>query len=314
MMLFRSKKETRRIQVEDALKHIYNHQYANECTSQDCLAQTLGLNSREIGRLLKELQEKELLEIQGENFKLTPAGEEWALQVIRAHRLWERFLADETDIPLHKVHRHAEKREHKMTREEVDLLDAQLGYPQHDPHGDPIPSARHEMEPPATTPLLQWKEGKTALISHVEDEPAEKFSRIIALGLLPGTPLNIIDSGPEGLLIQSAGRKFRLPMELVGNISVKSAPESLQEIPAEPLSILNTGEKGKILYLKSQGLTRRRFMDLGMVPGTLIEVLMPSLFGEPKAYRIRGTTIALRKEQANQIFIQKIKESNGTPK
>jgi len=308
MLFFKTRKESRRIEVEDALKHIYNHQYANECTSRDCLAEALELSPKETGRLLNELQEKELLEISGENFKLTPAGEEWALQVIRAHRLWERFLADETDIPLHKVHKHAEKREHKLSVAEVDQLDAQLGYPQHDPHGDPIPSAHHEIEPAATIPLIHWEEKKTALVSHVEDEPPEKFSQIIALGLLPGTPLKVLESGPEGLLLQSAGRKFRLPMELVGNISVKPAPETLQEIEAEPLSILNTGEKGKILYLKSQGLTRRRFMDLGMVPGTVIEVLMPSLFGEPKAYRIRGTTIALRKEQANQIFIQKMKD------
>ncbi|WP_053956444.1 FeoA family protein [Inediibacterium massiliense] len=73
-----------------------------------------------------------------------------------------------------------------------------------------------------------------------------------------------------------------------------------------PLCNLSIGMKGRVLDLLSTGLPRRRMLDLGLVPGTIVEVLRKSPLGDPVAYSIRGATIALRKEEALQILVKPI--------
>jgi DtxR family Mn-dependent transcriptional regulator len=71
------------------------------------------------------------------------------------------------------------------------------------------------------------------------------------------------------------------------------------------LSSLSVGEKGTVLGIskRCRGQQRRRLMDLGVVPGTEIEAEMKSIGGDPVAYRIRGASIALRKNQADKIYL-----------
>ncbi len=66
---------------------------------------------------------------------------------------------------------------------------------------------------------------------------------------------------------------------------------------------LTPGQTGVVLNLQIHGLTRRRLLDLGMVPGTRVEALRRSPAGDPKAYRLRGSVIALREEEARRILI-----------
>lgn len=72
------------------------------------------------------------------------------------------------------------------------------------------------------------------------------------------------------------------------------------------LADLDTGQKARILDLRLQGLERRRLMDLGFTPGTEVEVVMKAAFGDPIAYMVRNTKIALRKQQAEQIIVEPI--------
>lgn len=69
-----------------------------------------------------------------------------------------------------------------------------------------------------------------------------------------------------------------------------------------PLSECKTGQRIKLVTCEVPGLLRRRLLDLGFVPGTIVEVLQKSPLGDPVAYRVNNTTIALRKEEANLIF------------
>ncbi|QEK12833.1 ferrous iron transport protein A [Crassaminicella thermophila] len=71
-----------------------------------------------------------------------------------------------------------------------------------------------------------------------------------------------------------------------------------------PLSKLSVGAIAKVSDLLISGLSRRRMLDLGLVPGTIIEVIRKSPLGDPIAYNIRGATIALRKEEASQILVK----------
>ena len=92
--------------------------------------------------LISRMQAQGLLEQRQRDLVLSASGQRWALQIVRAHRLWERYLADEARMPLEQIHGVAHQREHGMTSEQVDALDAALGHPITDPHGDPIPDAQ----------------------------------------------------------------------------------------------------------------------------------------------------------------------------
>ncbi|MFQ5854719.1 MAG: FeoA domain-containing protein [Anaerolineae bacterium] len=297
----------RRVIVEDALKHVHSRHHRGHHATTESLAGALGLSLREAVDLVTRTEAQGLLQFTGEGLNLTPQGYGWALQVIRAHRLWERYLADEVGLPLRDLHAAAERHEHRLTPSELDTLEADLGYPRRDPHGDPIPTAGGELEPHSGKPLVDWPTGGLAQIVHIEDEPEAIFAQIVAEGLLPGLVVEVLESGDQGLHLSMDGDECWLAPVVAGNIFVSTPPpESALPADAERLSTLKPGEKATVLVLESQGLTRRRFLDLGLTPGVTIECAMPSMFGEPKAYRVRGTTIALRREQADQIWVHPV--------
>jgi DtxR family Mn-dependent transcriptional regulator len=106
-----------------------------------------------------------------ENLGLTPDGRSYALQIVRAHRLWERYLADETGFDETKWHAKAEQYEHQLTPHDATKLAGRLGYPLMDPHGDPIPTAHGELVDRSGQALTTLTPGQDARILHLEDEP-----------------------------------------------------------------------------------------------------------------------------------------------
>lgn len=302
----RTRRRRQRTLIEDALKYVHSRHHRGYHTTPESLAGTLGLSMREAVELVTRMEAQRLLHSTGEGLRLTPQGHGWALQIIRAHRLWERYLADEVGLPLSDLHAAAERHEHRLTASELDTLEADLGYPRHDPHGDPIPTASGELEAVMGQPLIDWAAGEPAQIVHVEDEPEAILAQIVAEGLLPGTVVEVLAFDERGLHLSMDGDACWLAPVVAGNIFVSTPPpEAKLPANAERLSALKPGEEATVLTLESQGLTRRRFLDLGLTPGVTIECAMPSMLSEPKAYRVRGTLIALRREQANQIWIQR---------
>jgi Fe2+ transport system protein FeoA len=96
---------------------------------------------------------------------------------------------------------------------------------------------------------------------------------------------------------------------VAANVSVAALPESeVARAGAIPLAELTQDQRGEIVILDDavQGFTRRRFLDLGLTPGTVIFPELQNFFGDPRAYRVRGTLIALRKDQAAQIWVKPV--------
>jgi DtxR family Mn-dependent transcriptional regulator len=301
----RARRQQQRVIIEDALKHVHSRRHRGYRATPESLAGTLGVSLREAVNLIARMENQGLLQSTGDGLQLTPQGQGWALQIIRAHRLWERYLADEVGLPLSDLHAAAERQEHRLTPSELDMLEADLGYPRRDPHGDPIPTAGGEMEPHSGKPLVDWPVGEPAQIVHVEDEPETILAQIVAQGLLPGLVVQVLESGEHGLHLDTDGDECWLAPVVAGNIFVDTPPpQSVLPADAERLSALKPGERAKVLALESKGLTRRRFLDLGLTPGVTIECALPGMFGEPKAYRVRGTLVALRREQADQIWVR----------
>ncbi len=301
--MFEKYTHRKKIFFEDSLKHIYDCESRQIDATALSLSGILGLRTKQVIGLVEEMEGRGLIKIAGHALHLTPEGRAWALQVIRAHRLWESYLSEEVGLPLEKVHKAAEKKEHEITPAEADRLDATLGFPSRDPHGDPIPSVTHKIEHVKGVPLTDWPIGKMGRILHIEDEPPEIYAQILAEGLSPDEDIKVVESAERGVCIVSRARECWLPPIVAANIQVGEIPAQ-REVLGEALTVLRPGESGKILALKTQGMMRIRFLDMGILPGATIEAVMSSALGEPRAYKVKETLFALRREQAEQIIIQ----------
>ncbi len=298
-----------REQVEDALKHLLDREQQGRHASPESLGGTLDLPRAKVTRLIENMEGQGLLESRGAQLHLTAEGERWALHVVRAHRLWERYLADEARMPLEQVHNEAQRREHSLTEAQLNELDAALGHPTHDPHGDPIPTREGKISRPESTPITNWQPDRPARIVHLEDEPTLAYQQIVAAGLRLGQEIRIIEKTSSRYVLSDGENEYRLAPAVASNIHVAALPESeMLKREAIPLFELNHNQRGEIVTLDNavQGFTRRRFLDLGLTPGTIIYPELQNFFGDPRGYRVRGTLIALRKDQAAKIWVKPI--------
>jgi DtxR family Mn-dependent transcriptional regulator len=128
------------VSEENYIKAIFHLQEEVERVNTLQLAQVMKTKPASITDMLKKLKNKKLLDYQPYyGFKLTNEGNKIALGVIRRHRIWEFFLAEKLQFNLHEIHELAEVLEHVSSKKLIDKLDAFLGSPKFDPHGDPIP-------------------------------------------------------------------------------------------------------------------------------------------------------------------------------
>lgn len=303
-----NKSNKQRILIEDALKHLYNCEYNGINCTLNSIAGNLSISADSAARVVKQLEEYQLIESQERGISLTPEGRSYALRVIRTHRLWEKYLADETSVGEEDWHIFAEEIEHKISPEQADALAAQIGNPVFDPHGDPIPSAKGDLPEKRGKSLNTLKPGEFAHIIHIEDEPNAIYLQLLAEGLYPGMQINMIESSKERIKFSANGEEIILAPLFAKNITIAPIKgEPLVKGKFKSLSSLAVGEKGIVLGISKQcrGQQRRRLMDFGVVPGTEIEVEMKSIGGDPVAYKIRGASIALRKKQADRIYLNK---------
>ncbi len=147
------------------------------------MAGSLHIHPDKMTDLLMTMQQMGLLHLEGGRIALTDAGRTAALQIIRAHHLWEHYLAHETGFTETDWHFQAEQHEHKLTPEQANKLAAQLNYPSHDPHGDPIPNASGHMVAHGGQPLTASLPGTPLRIVHIEDEPEVIYAQLVAENL-----------------------------------------------------------------------------------------------------------------------------------
>ncbi len=299
-----------RVEVEDALKHLWDGEYRQRPATLESLAGSLGLSGRAAAELVDRLGRLGLLHHDDSALHLTSDGRREALRVIRIHRLWERYLADETGLDAREWHAHAERREHGTSDQQADALAATLGYPRFDPHGDPIPMPSGEVPPHQGMPLTQLLADQVAEIVHIEDEPEAVFAQIAAAGLVPGMRVRVLDRSPQRIRIEAEADEVVLAPVVAANVTVLliEAPSSVTA--TSRMSALAPGESAEVVALAAscRGAQRRRLLDLGLVPGTRVTSELRGPSGDPTAYRIRGALIALRRDQASHIFVHKREE------
>ncbi|MAT40883.1 MAG: hypothetical protein CL609_00980 [Anaerolineaceae bacterium] len=306
-------KSVEREALEDALKYIFDQEQQGHYVHQDALRGALEISAKRIYSLLDQMESQGLIQHEQSQIILTENGEKLALQIVRAHRLWERYLADEARLPLNKVHSVAHRREHGMSSTQIEELDAALGHPLADPHGDPIPNAAGIFRPHEKgTNLNHWEENTPGKIIHLEDEPPLAFAQILATGLKLGQTIRILEKNNQRIVLTDGENEFTLAPAVAANVFLQELSETDQALrDAIPLTALKGTQPAEIVQLdeRCQGFTRRRFLDLGLTPGTTIYAELENAFGDPRAYRVRGTLIALRKDQADDIWVKPLPQA-----
>ena len=291
--------------VEDALKAAYTLQEAEGDWGGEELARSVGLSGTMAGEVARALVAFGWAEEDAQGgMCLTETGQARARELIRAHRLWELYLVDQEGMPLEAVHAEAHRREHETTPEELERLDARLGHPAWDPHGHAIPAAGCPVPSPLARSLLEEGiRGSRLRIVCLDDEPAPLLAQLVALGFKPGVDVEVLDREPDLLRVRLDGDVVPLAGAAARHVSVVPAPA----LPV-PLGELPIGSRARVAEVQGGGKHQRRMLDMGFVPGAGVTVIRRAPLGDPIEYRIKGTAIALRREDAGTVLVEELRD------
>lgn len=184
--------------VEDYVKAIYALTLEPEqAASTSQIAERLGLTAGSVSMMVKRMDASGLAEhVPYRGVRLTPSGRQLALTMIRRHRLLELFLATSLEIPWEDVHRYADALEHAASDELIELIAVKLGDPVADPHGDPIPNRRLEVDDRAQPTLAELRPGETARVVRVSDSEPEMLRYLTEQGIGIGAELELVERQP----------------------------------------------------------------------------------------------------------------------
>ncbi|SFZ89900.1 DtxR family transcriptional regulator, Mn-dependent transcriptional regulator [Flaviramulus basaltis] len=294
--------------IEDILKQLYHFENSGNKVDMKTLVQVLDYKNTRIVEAINKMTINDLIYFESDILKLSETGREYALRIVRVHRLWERYLADKTGFHKTEWHDRAEMMEHKLNHDETNTLAAHLGNPKFDPHGDPIPTKTGKVAQVNGVELPLLQVNTIGRITHIEDEPEVIYKQILAENIHIGSLIRVIENNNTRITFQSEGEEFKLAPIVAANLTVSPIEkEVVIEDNIARLSSLDEEETAKIIGIskESRGESRRRLLDLGFVKGAKISIDLMNPLGEPHAYLIKGTSIALRKDQAAKILIKK---------
>jgi DtxR family Mn-dependent transcriptional regulator len=210
--------------IEDYLKAIYAlQQEAGTPVSTSAVAERMGVSAPAASAMIKKLASRGLA--QHERYRgvsLTPGGELVAVEVLRHHRLLEQFLAQRLGLGIDDVHEEAERLEHALSEELEALIDRELGYPTHDPHGDPIPDAELNLPQASARTLVDLEPGETSTVQRVPDRDRQLLSYLSTLGLTPGASVELVSAAPfhGPLVVKVDGVEAAISADLAATIGV----------------------------------------------------------------------------------------------
>ncbi len=219
--------------VDDYLKAILElGGVEEERVTSNALAQHLGVRAASVTGMLQKLAVQKPPFVKYEKHHgavLTPAGKMRALEVLRHHRLLERFLHDVLDYSWDEVHDEAERLEHFISERLEDRIAAKLGDPETDPHGHLIPERSGALPAREEVLLSKWACGIPALISSVSDRDPAALRDMMRLGLKPGVAI-LVETGTRNaslrVRIGDQTDAVRLSQSLASGISVVRMPLS----------------------------------------------------------------------------------------
>ena len=185
--------------AQDYLKVIWTAQeWSREKVSTKMLAERIGVSASTASESIRKLADQGLVDHEKYGaVTLTDAGREAALAMVRRHRLMETFLVNELGYGWDEVHDEAEILEHAVSDRMLDRIDAKLGYPTRDPHGDPIPAADGQVPTPPARQLSVCHDGDAGTVARISDADPEMLRYFDSVGHQPGLP--VAGAGPPRL-------------------------------------------------------------------------------------------------------------------
>ncbi|UNK71141.1 metal-dependent transcriptional regulator [Microbacterium sp. H1-D42] len=175
---------------DDYLKTVYSHtEWQDAPITPSQLAAALGIAPSSVTEMVKKLAAAGLVShVPYGAVKLTDAGRERALQMLRRHRLIETWLVREFDYAWHEVHDEAEVLEHTISDRMLDAIDQRLGRPRFDPHGDAIPDADGNVVREPFVLLADAAQGHSGRVLRVSDRDPELLQQLEGIGVTVGAP------------------------------------------------------------------------------------------------------------------------------
>lgn len=214
------------IAVENYLKHVLLlSEGSQDLVPMGALAAALEVVPGTATTMVKALADAGLVEhVPRLGVRLTAEGRGVALNVLRKHRLVETFLVQVLKMDWSRVHEEAEQLEHAISDEVLDRLDALLGHPETDPHGDPIPSRQGKLSSQVYATLATCLLARPLRIVRITEQSPEFLQFAEQHGLQPGTRVRVTDRNlPAGLvtLRKGASKAVTLSVSAAGNILVE---------------------------------------------------------------------------------------------
>jgi DtxR family transcriptional regulator, Mn-dependent transcriptional regulator len=210
------------VAVQDYLKAIYVLESSGERVTTSALAHRMGVSAPSATAMTKRLADLGLVErLPYRGVALTDEGRRGALEVVRHHRLLERYLVDRLGLSLDEVHAEAELLEHALSEELEAKIDAELGFPTHDPHGDPIPDRELRLVHGENRSLLDLEPGARGSIARVPDGDSELLRYLGELGIVPDASVEMLAHAPFGgpVTVRTSSGEHAISRDLADRIA-----------------------------------------------------------------------------------------------
>lgn len=211
---------------ENYLKTIFHlEQHSEGSVSTNDIAERMSTKASSVSDMLRKLADKGLLNyVRYQGVTLSPKGKDTALNVIRKHRLWEVFLVDKLNFNWDEVHDLAEELEHIQSDELTNRLDAFLGFPSFDPHGDPIPDMHLNLKKVNKELLYKLKEGQSGIFIGIQDSNSDFLQYLDKIEIKVGQNIEVISKEPfdESMIINCNKRRHFISKRVASNIFIKT--------------------------------------------------------------------------------------------
>jgi DtxR family Mn-dependent transcriptional regulator len=210
---------------ENYLKAIYHLELdTDKDISTNAIAEQLETKASSVTDMIKKLSEKEVVIYKKyKGVSLTNLGRKTAANIVRKHRLWEVFLVEKLNFSWDEVHEVAEQLEHIKSPKLINQLDVLLGFPTHDPHGDPIPDENGNLKIIEKSLLSTLTKNESGICVGVDDSSSEFLQFLDKKGITLGNKITVLEKEDfdNSLSIQLGNKKLSISNKIANNLYIK---------------------------------------------------------------------------------------------